>query len=57
MATQSLPQHTHHGAPKNEAPAAVKATGIVVALTVAVLTCCAVPGVVLIVVAGLRRRA
>ena len=35
MATQSLPQHTHH-APTHEPPAAVRATGIILVLTVAI---------------------
>ena len=34
MATQSLPRHTHH-APAHEPPAAIRATGIIVVLTVA----------------------
>ncbi len=35
MATQSLPQHTHH-TPTHEPPAAVRATGIILVLTVAI---------------------
>jgi hypothetical protein len=35
MATQSLPKRTHHASPVHEPPAAVRATGIVVVLTVA----------------------
>src|ERR1700682_1895028 len=33
MTTESLPQHTHHGVPAHAPPAALRAPGIVVALT------------------------
>src|SRR6202158_2725635 len=33
MTTESLPRHTHHALPAHEPPAALRATGIVVALT------------------------
>ncbi|RDH74709.1 ABC transporter permease [Mycolicibacterium moriokaense] len=36
MATQSLSRHTHHAAQSHEPPAALRATGIVVVLTVAI---------------------
>jgi hypothetical protein len=34
MATTSLPKHTHHASPVHEPPAAIRATGIIVVLTV-----------------------
>ncbi|WP_102141455.1 hypothetical protein [Mycobacterium hubeiense] len=36
MTTQSAPQNTHHAPPKHEPPAAIRATGIVIALAVAI---------------------
>ena len=36
MTTQSLPRHTHHAAPAHEPPAALRATGIVAVLTIAI---------------------
>lgn len=36
MTTQSPPKHTHHASPAHEPPAAVRATGIVVVLAVAI---------------------
>ena len=35
MATQTVPKHTHHASPVHEPPAAIRATGIIVVLTVA----------------------
>jgi hypothetical protein len=35
MATQTVPRHTHHASPVHEPPAAIRATGIIVVLTVA----------------------
>ena len=32
MTTQSLPKHTHHATPTHQRPAAIRATGIVLAL-------------------------
>ncbi len=36
MTTQSLPNHTHHASPTHEPPAAVRATGVVAVLAVAI---------------------
>jgi hypothetical protein len=36
MTTESLPRHTHHAAPAHEPPAALRATGIVAVLAVAI---------------------
>jgi len=38
MTTDSLPRHTHHAVPVHEPPAAIRATGIVVVLTVVLAT-------------------
>jgi hypothetical protein len=38
MTTDSLPRHAHHAAPVHEPPAAIRATGIVVVLTVVLAT-------------------
>lgn len=35
MSTATVPTHTHHASPAHERPAAIRATGIIVALTVA----------------------
>ena len=35
MVTDTVPRHTHHASPVHEPPAAIRATGIVVVITVA----------------------